>query len=169
MFDPDPRVAVTLSKAVMPDAGSIPKLRMPEARKKAPLREGTRTTDRFDCVITSRRAPAIVIAAAMALVACVACWSVPSSAQAVVAAEWSVPALEKAFWACDHAATNGRIDSGSGATCASLTETLKQRKFDGDFRAMLAWWRQHKEAEHLALTQAGGGTSLARLPPQASQ
>lgn len=167
MPDPDPRVAVPRSAAAVPDTSGLPGLRLLETPKKTPRREGTRTTDRFDRVIPSRCAPAIVVAGAMLLVACMACWSVPSSAQAVVAGEWSVPALEKAFWACDHAATSGRIDSSSAVTCASLTETLKQRKFDGDFNALLVWWRQHKEAEHLALAQAGGGPSLARLPPPA--
>ena len=54
-------------------------------------------------------------------------------------------------WACDHAATVGPINSVAASTCFALYETLKQRKFNNDFNAMLAWWRQHKEAEYLAL------------------
>jgi hypothetical protein len=32
--------------------------------------------------------------------------------------------------------------------CASLSDALKQRRFDGDFERLLAWWRAHKAAEH---------------------
>ena len=63
-------------------------------------------------------------------------------------------ALERSFWACDYTATHRGVDSGTAATCSSLSKALKQRKFRGDFNAMLAWWRQHKEAEHLALAEA---------------
>ena len=59
--------------------------------------------------------------------------------------------LEKVFWACDHAATVGRIDSSTAITCGGLTETLKQRKFNGDFNALLVWWREQKEAQYSVL------------------
>ncbi len=118
--------------------------------------------------ITGRRSPAMKAAAAVLIAAGAAGWSAPSSAQATIGAELRLAELEKAFWVCDHAATIGPIDSGTAITCGSLTEALKQRKFDGDFNAMLAWWRQHKEAEHMALAQADG-TSLSRLAPTEPQ
>lgn len=74
----------------------------------------------------------------------------------------SLAEIERGFWVCDHAATNDRIDGSAAITCGSLTEVLKQRKFGGDFNAMLAWWRQHKEAQHQALAN-GSGTSPAQL------
>ena len=129
--------------------------------------EAQKVTERLYRAITSRCSPAMKAAAAVLLVAGAAGWSAPSSAQAIVGADLGLTELEKAFWVCDHAATNGRIDSGTAITCGSLTEALKQRKFDGDFKAMLAWWRQHKEAEHLALAKAG--PSLARLAPSTPQ
>lgn len=113
--------------------------------------------------ISGRRAPAMRAAAALLLL-CVG-WAGPvAAAEGAVGATWPVAELERAFWACDHAATVGRIDSGTAITCAALTETFKQRKFNGDFSAMLTWWRLNKEAEHLALANASGRNALARLP-----
>ena len=115
-----------------------------------------------------RRWAAMRAAAAVLIVASAAGWTAPSRAQGAVGAELNLAELEKAFWVCDRAATIGRVDVGSASTCGSLTVALKQRKFDGDFSAMLAWWRQYKEAEHLALAKAGSA-SLARLAPAATQ
>ena len=96
----------------------------------------------------SNAAAALLVAASLVAVA-------PRvAAQASIGAELRMAELEKAFWACDHAATVGRIDSGTASTCSVLYENLKQRKFNSDFNAMLAWWRQHKEAEHLAVAAA---------------
>ena len=103
----------------------------------------------------SNAAAALLVAASLVAVAA------PARAQPGIGAELRMAELEKAFWACDHAATAGRIDSGTAITCGGLTETLKQRKFNSDFNAMLAWWRQHKEAEHLAL-EAAHSHALAR-------
>lgn len=116
--------------------------------------------------ITSRHSTAMRTAAAVLLVASAAGWSAASSAQTNAATELPLTELEKSFWVCDHAATTGRIDSATATTCGGLFEALKQRKFGGDVKAMLTWWRQHKEAEHLALARAGN-PSLARLAPTA--
>ena len=94
------------------------------------------------------------VAAALLVAASLVAAAAPAAAQAGIGTELRMAELEKAFWACDHAATVGRIDSGTAITCGGLTETLKQRKFNSDFNAMLVWWRQHKEAEHLALAAA---------------
>lgn len=102
-------------------------------------------------------------AAAMLIAVSAAGWAAPASAQAAMGAElMSLAEIERGFWVCDHAATNDRIDGSAAITCGSLTEVLKQRKFGGDFNAMLAWWRQHKEAQHQALAN-GSGTSPAQL------
>ena len=99
-------------------------------------------------ILISNPAAALLVAASLVAAAA------PAAAQAGIGTELRMAELEKAFWACDHAATVGRIDSGTAITCASLTDTLKVRKFNSDFNAMLAWWQQHKEAEHLALAAA---------------
>ena len=99
-------------------------------------------------ILFSNAAAALLVAASLISVA------TPAAAQASIGAELRMAELERAFWACDHAATVGRIDSGTASTCSALTDTLKVRKFNSDFNAMLAWWQQHKEAEHLALAAA---------------
>ena len=55
----------------------------------------------------------------------------------------------------------------AATTCSGLSEALKLRKFGGDFNAMLVWWRQHKESEHLALAKANGTSAspLAQITP----
>jgi hypothetical protein len=113
-----------------------------------------------------RQRSAATKAAVVLIVAGAAAWPAPSSAQATICAELRMTELEKGFRVCDHAATIGRIDASTAMTCRSLTEALKQRKSDGDFNAMLAWWRQHKAVEHLVLAKAGG-TSLSPLAPTA--
>lgn len=88
------------------------------------------------------------------------------SAAAQDTAAPSLATLERGFWACDYQASTTGVDPATGARCAELTGTLKQRKFSGDFTAMLAWWRQHKTREHLALA-AGlpGDEQLAAVRP----
>lgn len=62
--------------------------------------------------------------------------------------------LENAFWICDHAATARSIDTSMGIACSVITEELKNKRFNGDFEAMLAWWQEHKPARHQALAAA---------------
>ncbi|MES2956876.1 MAG: hypothetical protein V4792_01750 [Pseudomonadota bacterium] len=52
--------------------------------------------------------------------------------------------LERAFWHCDRQAQTGLVDIGTAADCSRSFEALKARKFDGNFTAMLAWWRVNK-------------------------
>ena len=88
------------------------------------------------------------------------------SAAAQDRAEASLATLERGFWACDYQASTTGVDPATGARCAELTGTLKQRKFNGDFTAMLAWWRQHKAREHLALAASlPGDEQLAAVRP----
>ena len=77
-------------------------------------------------------------AAALLVAASLVAAAAPAAAQAGIGAELRLAELEKGFWACDHAATVDRIDNGTAITCGGLTETLKQRKFNSDFNAMLA-------------------------------
>jgi hypothetical protein len=77
-----------------------------------------------------------------------------SAPQTVALASDSSSALEKAFWACDYAGTNGAVDSGMGIVCTELTRELMMKKFNGDYDAMVAWWQQHKPAQHHALNAA---------------
>lgn len=103
--------------------------------------------------IKGRCPPWIKAAAAVLIVVGAAGWSAPSSAQSTIGTEPGVAEIERAFWVCDRAATINGIDNRTAITCGSLTEALLQRKFGGNFNAMLAWWWQYKEAAHLALAR----------------
>ena len=67
-------------------------------------------------------------------------FNVPSTAQ-----------LERAYWACDYAATTRWVGGAEGAMCVAIYEELKRTKFNGSFPALLSWWQQNKAAEHRAL------------------
>jgi hypothetical protein len=69
--------------------------------------------------------------------------------------------LERSFWACDYAATVALLDSGTAGACSAIVEDFRKARFSGDFDAMLAWWRQHKDAAHRALGEARGARSGA--------
>jgi hypothetical protein len=83
---------------------------------------------------------------------------------AAAAQEPRIEALERAFWRCDHAATQALLGAGAAMECSVATEALKTRKFGGDFAAMLAWWRERKDAEHHALAAASAQRLAARRP-----
>ena len=118
--------------------------------------EEQEVTDGFNPPIKARRSLGVKVAAAVLIAVSAAGWVAPASTQAAMGAELGLAEIERGFWVCDRAATIDRIDSSTAMTCTSLAEVLKQRKFGGDFNAMLAWWQQHKEAEHLALANGSG-------------
>lgn len=59
--------------------------------------------------------------------------------------------LEKAFWVCDYAGTNGMAGGDQAIACIAITDELKRSKFDGDFDRLVAWWQVNKVAQHQAL------------------
>lgn len=63
--------------------------------------------------------------------------------------------LERAFWLCDHAATNRTVSPEVGILCVAVTEDLQQRKFGGSSEQMFAWWHARRGAEHRRLDEAG--------------
>jgi hypothetical protein len=141
--------------------------RLHHTATKTRRRKDREVNGRLCRAITGRRcSSAMKAAAAVLIVADVAVWSAPSGAQTTIGTDRGLDEIEKAFWVCDYAASIRLVDMGSAIICSRLTEALKQRKFDGDFPAMLAWWQQHREAEHQALARTGG-TSLPRPAPPA--
>ena len=76
-------------------------------------------------------------------------------------AELDLDQLERAFWACDHAASTTGVDGPAGMACGSATEQLKLQKFNGDFEAMLAWWRENKESAHQTLDRSAASADTA--------
>lgn len=86
----------------------------------------------------------------------------PIAAAAAVPTVEGTPAdLEQAFWICDYAGTMGGVDPATAVACVTVTEAFKNARFEGDFDAMLAWWRQHKPAAHKAVEAARAGASSA--------
>ena len=72
----------------------------------------------------------------------------------------NVAELERAFWACDYAATIRGVHATPIEMWAFATDELKRVKFGGSFDALLAWWRINKDAEHRTLDASG----LLRVP-----
>jgi hypothetical protein len=60
----------------------------------------------------------------------------------------SLAEIEKAYWVCDYESSKSMLSMGDAATCSFVFEELKSRKFNGDWPAMLAWWKANKDAEY---------------------
>lgn len=53
--------------------------------------------------------------------------------------------LDSIFTRCSRAAAQGLLDFSSAAVCSFSYEALLRRHFDGDFPALVAWWRSRKD------------------------
>jgi len=56
-----------------------------------------------------------------------------------------VPCLKRLLVQCNAAASREMLDSGAAMACSIGYEALLKRGFNGDFQAMLAWWRNRPE------------------------
>jgi len=65
----------------------------------------------------------------------------------------STDGLENAFWVCDYSGTHGSVAPDYATSCIAITDELKRVKFDGDFDRLVAWWKQHKPAQHEKVKQ----------------
>lgn len=74
----------------------------------------------------------------------------------------ALAALERDFWLCERASMRYMLDLGTAAHCSVVYETLKARRFGGDFKALLAWWQANKDA-HVAQA-ADPARPVARTP-----
>lgn len=100
---------------------------------------------------------------AVAAGACAACLFLATAAQAR-SPDWSridQAQLETLFWDCDARATQEALSAGDGALCAMAHDELRQRRFDGNFERLLAWWHTHKAGEY-----ARRGIADATAPDQ---
>jgi hypothetical protein len=70
------------------------------------------------------------------------------------AGEAKIAELEKGFWVCDYIGTTRGTEGSYGVTCGANFEELKEKKFGGDFDALVEWWRVNKPAQHAALESA---------------
>lgn len=57
----------------------------------------------------------------------------------------SEPDLERLFLRCSRESSQRLMGFDEAAVCSTGFEALKKRKFGGDFSAMLAWWRLHRD------------------------
>ena len=110
----------------------------------------TRTTRLPPYRLTQTFAFAALVLAALASMQNVRASEVRPPSIAPQFANASLADLESAFWTCDYVATT-HGPSGDVERCVAAYETLKQRKFDGDFDALVAWWQVHKPEQHQRL------------------
>ena len=61
--------------------------------------------------------------------------------------ELPMQCLRAVFMRCSAQAGNELLDLGSAVACSDGYEALLKREFNGDFQALLAWWRQTKPAD----------------------
>jgi hypothetical protein len=59
--------------------------------------------------------------------------------------EPTVGELKAQYLACDAATRQRMLGFAEAAACSVVSETLLHRGFEGDFNALLAWWRQAKD------------------------
>lgn len=72
----------------------------------------------------------------------------PMSEHARVQAEFarlSGACLKELYLRCSRESSQGLLDFGAAALCSSGHEALLNSEFGGDFNALLAWWRVHRD------------------------
>lgn len=64
--------------------------------------------------------------------------------EAIIASYEQLPdrCLKLVFRECSNAANQAMLDGRTAAHCSMSYEALLRRSFGGDFRALMAWWRQ---------------------------
>ena len=58
-----------------------------------------------------------------------------------------VDSLKETYLACDRLSRRTVLDFGTAVHCSTHSEALLRRGFDGDFEALLAWWRVASKAD----------------------
>lgn len=53
--------------------------------------------------------------------------------------------LKAQYLGCDHDSRQRLLDFEEAARCSVTGDLLKARSFQGDFNALLAWWRDHRD------------------------
>ena len=60
-------------------------------------------------------------------------------------AQLSGACLKELYLRCSRESSQGLLDFGEAALCSSGHEALLKSEFGGDFNALLAWWRVHRD------------------------
>ncbi len=80
----------------------------------------------------------------------------PPGLQAAPVGVASLAELEHAFWVCDYLATTRRASEVLIDICTDAYDELKERRFGGDFDALLLWWQQNRRVRHAELQETEG-------------
>lgn len=102
-----------------------------------------------------------------AMAATLAAFAMSPAARAGEPATRHDAAIERAFWDCDARASREALALQDATECAQLTDTIRLRRFDGDFGRFVAWWReQRREAYARRGTAVPGEASVAATHAQ---
>lgn len=71
--------------------------------------------------------------------------------------------LERSFLRCARESSQRLMGFDDAALCSAGFEALKKRKFGGDFDALLAWWRLHRDERPDA--PASPAAAASTIPP----
>ena len=63
----------------------------------------------------------------------------------------AVERIDRAYWLCDDLMEQGKLDLEMSVVCSQITEVVKKERFEDDFEAYAAWWRQQKLAQAEAM------------------
>ena len=69
--------------------------------------------------------------------------------------------LKATYLRCAHESSQRLLGFEEAARCSIAGEVLKARSFGGDFSALLAWWRQHRDERIVEASDPGAPVMLA--------
>ena len=75
----------------------------------------------------------------------------PTAARALVAAGFDLSRIEEAFWVCDYLGTTRGTEAVDVGRCMAVSDALRELRFGDDLDRLVAWWREHKPAQHARL------------------
>jgi hypothetical protein len=56
-------------------------------------------------------------------------------------------ALKMMYLSCARVSSQRLLSLDEATRCSTAADVLKRRSFGGDFNAMLAWWRRHRDEQ----------------------
>ena len=74
-----------------------------------------------------------------------------SASSTLVAAGFDLSRIEEAFWVCDYLGTTRGTEAVDVGHCIAVSDALRELRFGNDLDRLVAWWREHKPAQHARL------------------
>ena len=74
-----------------------------------------------------------------------------SASSTLVAAGFDLNRIEEAFWVCDYLGTTRGTEAVDVGHCIAVSDALRELRFGNDLDRLVAWWREHKPAQHARL------------------